>query len=148
MPQLRKPEERKFNPKRTILSTPEYTRLKEKLKEKSAQLQYDGKPEHKLTPGDFNLRPPACGRSDKSLCDLVKIFTHKEALKLLREGFSKGLIDTRENKGWPRHIWAVTDGDIVLEGKPSMPGTGIYHGYPLFQSDPIFQEVIAQWKTR
>lgn len=112
------------------------------------QLQYDGKAEHKLNPGDFNLRPPACGRTEKSLCDLVKIFTHREALKLLRKGFSKGLIDTRENQGWPRHIWAVTDDDIVLEAKPSIAGTGIYHGYPLPPSDPIFQEIITKWKER
>lgn len=148
MTEPRKPEPRKFNPKRTILSTPEYIRLKGELKEKSKKLQYDGKPEHKLNPGDFNLKPPACGRIDKSLCDLVKIFTYREALRLLREGFSKGLIDTRSYKDWPRHIWAVMDDEMVLEAKPSMPGTGIYHGYPLPQSDPLFDEVIAKWKIR
>ncbi len=39
MSTLRKPKDRRFNPKRTVLSTFEYTRLKEKLKKKSMQLQ-------------------------------------------------------------------------------------------------------------
>lgn len=148
MSKLRKPEPRKFNPKRTILTTPQYIQTKDELIKKSKDLTYDGKAEHKLNPGDFNLTPPACGRTDKSLCDLAKIFTHKEALKLLREGFSKGMIDTREHMGWPRHVWAVIDDDLVLEAKPSIPGAGCYHGYPLPPSDPLFDEVLAKWKAR
>lgn len=147
MAEFRKPNPRKFNPKREILSNEEYIQRKDELKEKSKLLHYDGKPEHKRNPGDFNLRPPACGRLDKSLCDLVKIFSHKEALKLLREGYTKGLIDIRENKGWPRHIWAVID-NIVLEGKPSNPGSAIYHGYPLPGTDPFTKEVLKKWKLR
>ncbi len=148
MLKLSKPEPRKYNSKRNILSTPNYLLLKDNLEKRSLTLRYDGKPEHKLNPGDFGLTPPACGRLDKSLCDLVKIFTHKEALKLLRKGFSKGMVDTREHRGWPRHIWVVMDDNTVLEAKPSMPGEGIYHGYPLPKDDPLVDEVLAKWKIR
>lgn len=148
MSKLRKPDSRKFNPKRTVLSTDKYTELKETLKRKSQWLKYEGKAEHKRNPGDFNLTPPACGRSDKSLCDWSRIFSYKDALRLLREGYAKGLVDIRENNGWPRHIWAVADGDIVLEGKPSVSGEATYHGYPLPQSDPICQEILEKWKVR
>lgn len=148
MSELRKPQERKFNPKRRVLSEDDYIPQKKTLEEKSKSLGYEGKGEHKLNPGDFNLFPPASGRIDKTLCDLSKIFTHKEALILLREGYRKRIFDPREHKGWPRHIWAVVSGDIVLEAKPSMAGSGIYHGYPLPPSDPLCEVVLKIWKER
>lgn len=148
MVSLRKPPERKFNTKRSILSLDEYLEQKTFLQNNCKNLGYDGKAEHKKNPGDFNLTPPACGRMDKTLCDISGVFTHRRAIKLLREGYGKGLIDRRVDRGWPRHIWTVVDESLVLEAKPSLAGSGIYHGYPLPESDPLREKILLLWKTR
>ncbi|MEV1965831.1 hypothetical protein ABZR56_05135 [Pseudomonas aeruginosa] len=99
-----------------------------------------------MNPGDFGLEPPADPRQGKSLCDVARIFTRTEALELLQAGIEKGLVSDRENGGWPKNIWSVTDAGIPMEAQLENPETGHYHGYPMPDSDPLASEVIARWK--
>lgn len=121
------------------------------LKRLFRNVAYGGNPEHKKNPGDFGLTPPSDPRSGKSLCDVAKIFKRKLALKLLKEGISRGLISERLNEhGFPLNTWsAITmeDGTIIpLESHIENPLTGVYHGYPIPPTDPMHDEVLKRWK--
>lgn len=107
---------------------------------------YGGNPEHKKNPGDFGLTPPSGPRPGKSLCDAVSIFSRKIALEYLKSGLTKGFISERSNGVWPQNIWAVTDHGIALEAQLENAETGVYHGYPMPESDPLAAEIIRLWK--
>ncbi|WP_200874853.1 hypothetical protein [Desulfonatronum thiodismutans] len=49
---------------------------------------------------------------------------------------------------WPQNIWAVTSDGIPLEAQLENPEAGVYHGYPMPESDPFSHEVIKEWKAR
>ncbi|MBG6882711.1 hypothetical protein I5J06_03855 [Pseudomonas aeruginosa] len=103
----------KFNPKRRIV---EAGRLgSERLNKLKSAISYGGNPEHKRNPGDFGLRPPADPRRGKSLCDVAEIFSRAEALKLLQDGIGKELVSDREDNGWPKNIWSVTEAGRLQE---------------------------------
>ena len=86
---------RRFNPKRRIREDCD----PDELARLAGCVKYGGNPEHKSNPGDFQLKPPAQPRADKTLCDRVGIFKSSEALRLLQEGARKGLISEREQGG-------------------------------------------------
>ncbi|AYK24916.1 TPA: hypothetical protein L5D12_005646 [Pseudomonas aeruginosa] len=134
----------KFNRKRRIADSGQWE--SRRLDELRTGVSYGGNPEHKMNPGDFGLEPPADPRQGKSLCDVARIFTRTEALELLQAGIEKGLVSDRENGGWPKNIWSVTDAGIPMEAQLENPETGQYHGYPMPDSDPLASEVIARWK--
>lgn len=130
---------KKHNPKRKIATSDLYT--EQELVQLAKDVQYGGNPEHKRNPGDFGLTPPSGRRPGKALCDTVKIFTKKEALKYLREGISKRLISIQKiHDKWPQNIWYITN-NIVLEAQLENSETGCYHGYPLPDSDPFSNEI-------
>ncbi|PPC89434.1 MAG: hypothetical protein CTY34_11430 [Methylobacter sp.] len=114
--------------------------------ELAEKVKYGGNPEHKMNPGDFGLIPPSGPRPGKSLCDSVKVFSKKTALKYLQAGLRKGLVSERCNGDWPKNIWAVTDNGIALEAQLENPETGTYHGYPMPESDPLATEIAKLWK--
>lgn len=136
-----------FNTKRRflVIDCPDTVK---RLGELSDRVSYGGNPEHKKNPGDFALTPPASPRQGKSLCDVAKIFSRREALNLLREGIRRGLVSDREVQGWPKNVWAVIERDrpIPLEAQLENSGTGCYHGYPMPGSDPLAVEVIMRWR--
>jgi len=134
----------KFNPKRRIADAGYWDA--KRLDEWKRSVSYGGNPEHKRNPGDFGLKPPADPRQGKSLCDVVGIFTRKEALKMLQMGIDKGLVSDRESGGWPKNIWSVTEAGIPLEAQLENPDTGQYHGYPMPESDPLASEVTCRWR--
>ena len=109
-------------------------------------VNYSGNPEHKRNPGDFGLMPPSQPRADKTLCDIVGVFRWQEATKLLKEGVRKGLISEQEQNGYPQNIWAVTEDLLPLEAQLENAGKGTYHGYPMPETDPFREEVLAKWK--
>jgi len=133
-----------FNPKRRFLAVD--TDALNRLADLSESVSYGGNPEHKKNPGDFGLIPPASPRQGKSLCDVADVFTRREALTLLQEGMRRGLVSDREEQGWPKNVWSVTDGDIPMEAQLENPSTGCYHGYPMPGSDPLAAEVLARWR--
>jgi hypothetical protein len=135
-----------FNPKRKMLQI-EQCKFHDLL-DLSLQAQYGGNPEHKRSPGDFNLIPPSGPRAGKSLCDSVKIFTRREALDLLREGIKNGLVSERFVGCWPKNVWSVMDNGIPLEAQLESAEQGAYHGYPMQTEDPFCEEVIKQWGIR
>ncbi len=112
------------------------------------KVSYGGNPEHKMNPGDFGLTPPSGPRPGKSLCDTVKIFSKKIALEHLQSGLRQGLISERCNGEWPQNIWSVTQKGIALEAQLENPETGIYHGYPMPESDPLAAEITKLWNSK
>lgn len=109
------------------------------------RLCYGGNPVHKRNPGDFNLTPPSAPRPNKTLCDAADIFRRKTALGLLKAGVLKGLTSDWDSEGFPKHIWAVSDGGIALEAKLDDASIGRYHGYPLLEDDPFRDAVLKAW---
>ncbi len=107
---------------------------------------YGGNPAHKKNPGDFGLTPPSSPRPAKSLCDAAGIFERCEARRLLQEGLRRGLVSKQQDGGWPKVVWAVSDGDIPLEARLDNSEKGSYHGYPLPPSDPLAIEIVKRWK--
>lgn len=129
----------KFNSKRKLMSEVDSFFL-EKLKK---SVHYGGNPEHKMNPGDFNLTPPGCPRPDKTLCDTVDIFKHRQALNLLRKGIARGLISKQRRGNYPQNIWSVDNNNNPLEAQLENAQQGTYHGYPMPKDDP-FSKVILR----
>jgi len=132
---------RKHNPKRAISEHADPALLKY-LEE---EVRYVGSPLHKRSPGDFGLIPPPQPRPDKTLCDGVKIFQVKVALKLLRAGVAKGLISKQFRGKFPQNIWTVTTNGVPLEAQLDNLDVGTYHGYPMGDGDPLAKKVIERW---
>jgi hypothetical protein len=131
-----------FNPKRRIRAAADpkdITRL-------ANSIHYSGNPEHKRNPGDFGLTPPSQPRADKTLCDVIKIFSRKEAEALLKTGVEKGLFSEQEQNGYPQNIWAVTVDGYPLEAQLENALQGHYHGYPMPEADPFRDAVLAKWR--
>lgn len=135
-----------FNLKRKLLSPAEAKVRVDELQALSSRARYGGNPEHKKNPGDFGLVPPSDPRQGKSLCDVAKIFRRNEAEKLLRVGLSKGLVSDRMVGDWPKNVWAVTADGFAMEAQLENPDLGIYHGYPMPETDPLSQEIIRRWE--
>lgn len=113
-------------------------------------VRYTGNPAHKSNPGDYGLTPPAEPRPNKTPCDLADITTRKEALKYLRRGIEMGLVSQQVEQGYPKHVWAVKEGEggpIALEARLENAGMGAYHGYPLI-NDPFRKKVLKAWRSR
>lgn len=90
-------ERTKFNPKRRISpSITAHARVA-----LLGGVRYQGSPLHKRNPGDFGLDPPSAARPGKTLCDEAGIFTRAEAVKLLQEGVSRGLVSVAVTGTWP-----------------------------------------------
>ena len=139
----------KYNPKRRIRECSADDLLE--LSALGAKVSYGGNPEHKRNPGDFGLCPPSSPRPAKSLCDAVCVYHRSEALDLLRKGIDLGLVSEQVNEhGFPRNIWSVVkmEGEkiVPLESQLENPVLGIYHGYPLPESDPMYSCVLKKWR--
>lgn len=137
----RRSRPQKFRNKRRILSSCE----PEALTQLASRVHYKGKPDHKIKRGDFDLDPPYGPHPGKTLCDVTGIFTVKEALRLLREGVSKGLISTQIRGRFPQNVWAVTDEGIPVEAALHDRVRGVYHGYPIPRADPFGDQVLKRW---
>lgn len=112
----------------------------------ASAVRYGGNPEHKRNPGDFGLTPTASPRPDKSLCDAIEVFERSEALRILMRGIERGLLSDRWVGEFPQNIWSVTDAGIPVEAELENRDTGTYHGYPMPQTDPFGEVVLAAWR--
>lgn len=130
-----------YNPKRRIRTSVDTALIARLI----GSVGYGGNPEHKRNPGDFGLTPPQQPRPDKTLCDNVDISSKSEANKFLKAGIENKLISEQERNGFPQNIWAVMDGGYPLEAQLEDQNKGIYHGYPMAESDPFRDEVLARW---
>jgi hypothetical protein len=136
----------RFNPKRRLHEP----RLSKKDREALlTRASYTGNPAHKRDPGDFGLTPPASPRRDKTLCDDAGIFERAAAQSLLESGIRRGLVSSRHGAGdnFPQNIWAVSDEGIAFEAQLENPLQGTYHGYPLPDTDPLEEQVLAWWEA-
>jgi hypothetical protein len=131
----------RFNHKRRICTTVD----PDVLKKIAGSIKYGGNPEHKRNPGDFNLVPLSQPRPDKTLCDLVGIFSRHEAERLLKAGVERGLISVQKRNGYPQNIWSVTGDNYPLEAQLEDVMRGIYHGYPMPETDPFRDKVLDLW---
>jgi len=113
----------------------------------AARLRYGGNPEHKRSPGDFGLTPPAAPRPDKELCDELAIFERTRALDLLQRGALLLLVSAQKVHGLPQNIWSFDDERSPLEAQLENWETATYHGYPLAAHDP-FYTVLDAWRAR
>lgn len=136
----------RFNPKRRLrtprLSTADRAVL-------CARVVYTGNPAHKHNPGDFGLTPPASPRPDKTLCDRAGICEKAVAQRLLEGGVQRGLVSSVSGAGgeFPRNIWAVSGDGVAFEAQLENPEQGTYHGYPIPESDPLNEQVLAWWSA-
>lgn len=109
---------------------------------------YTGSPFHKSDPSDYGLTPPASPRPGKTLCDVAGPVPKATALKLLKKGFTKGMISVQVANEWPLHVWALSEDNEVFEAQLENRDQGSYHGYPL-QADDNFRAVVSKnWKDR
>jgi len=141
-----KPRSTRFNPKRRLLAIDLVEARLASLRQLGEQVRYGGNPEHKRSPGDFGLVPPAAPRAGKSLCDDAGIVDRRTALGLLRAGLLLGLVSDRFEGDWPYNVWMVTDEGVPLEAQ--WEGPGVYHGYPMPDADPLREVVMARWTER
>jgi hypothetical protein len=126
---------------RRIRKTPLSPREREAL---VSEATYEGSPHHKRNPGDFGLNPPAAPRPDKTLCDEAGVFERRTAERLLQKGIENGVVSEATAAGdLPKQIWVVDERGRVFE---AMHGSsGCYHGYPIRDNDPLFEEVKKRW---
>lgn len=110
-------------------------------------VKYGGNPEHKRNPGDFGLTPPSSPRAHKTLCDDSGVSSLSRAQKLLREGCRLGLYSEQRKGQWPQNLWSVTDDGCPLEAQLENAEQGIYHGYPMPESDPLREIVLSRWQS-
>ncbi|HIJ85354.1 MAG: hypothetical protein HW380_2949 [Magnetococcales bacterium] len=141
---MRRPK-RTFNPKREVRPVPGTDTERENLVSLASKVVYGGNPEHKRNPGDFGLTPPSSPRQGKTLCDSVGIFTQRESTKLLREGVRRGVISRREKNGWPQNVWAVDANGMPMEAQLENAERGIYHGYPMPETDIFREKILERW---
>ncbi len=134
-----------FNPKRKLLTPAQAQARADELLTLANRADYGGNPEHKKNPGDFGLTPPSDPRQGKSLCDVAKIFKRHEAKELLKAGLKYGLVSDRMTGEWPKNVWSVTDDGFAMEAQLENSDLGIYHGYPMPETDPLTQEVLRRW---
>jgi hypothetical protein len=132
---------RSFNPKRKLL--PVAGREFVVLDSLSRKVEYRGNPQHKRNPGDYGLLPPAAARLHKTLCDSTGL-RQQDALSLLREAVRRGMISEQFREDWPQNVWAVTGDGVPLEAQ--LEGNGVYHGYPMPESDPFRMTILEAWE--
>jgi hypothetical protein len=65
---------------------------------------------------------------------------------LLQAGLRNGIVSDRMAGEWPKNVWSVTDDGIAMEAQLENLELGIYHGYPMPDTDPMSLEVIRRWK--
>src|SRR5260370_29669371 len=113
-----------------------------------ARVQYGGNPEHKRSPGDYGLTPPAQPRPGKTLCDAIRQIPKEEAVELLRAGILKGMISQCGAGHWPKHIWTVSAEGEVFEAQLENAQRGTYHGYPMPEDDDFRRMALQEWSRR
>lgn len=104
-----------YNPKRRI-APPDFLPEDER-NDLSRRVMYGGNPEHKRSPGDYKLTPPAQPRPGKTLCDGDRQILKREALDLLRKGLRKGMFCPFERGGWPQNIWSMSKAGEMFEAQ-------------------------------
>lgn len=110
---------------------------------------YEGVAYHKRSPGDFGLTPPAAPRLDKTLCDEANVTRRALADSLLTQAIESGLVsDAQGAPRFPKQMWVVDESGQVFEAMYGGSKPGLYHGYPIRRTDPLFDQVVRAWERR
>jgi hypothetical protein len=136
---------RGYNPKRKIASKESLVSVN--CAGLARRAAYGGNPEHKRSPGDFDLMPPVNPRPGKTLCDATSPVAKVDAKRLLRSGLRKGMISEQWRGGWPKNVWAV-DREEAFEAQLENSDQGMYHGYPMPIDDDFRKIVLIEWAQR
>ena len=86
-------------------------------------------------------------RPDKTVCH-ERDGRHPDAGRLLKMGFRRGMVSTRQRNDWPRNVWAVDSNGVAYEGMLTNQGNGQYHGYPMVPKLRFTKHIVAQWSMR
>jgi hypothetical protein len=135
-----------YNPKRKIAAADLLTPAERAAL--AARVTYGVNPEHKRSPGDYGLTPPASPRPAKTLCDGERPILKAEATALLQAGLRKGTTSAILADGWPQNIWSVSDAGEVFEAQLENAGQGTHHGYPVPEDDDFRHFVLKEWTAR
>lgn len=76
--------------------------------------RYTGSPLHKRDPDDYGPTPPGSPRPGNALCDTAGPIPLTRAQKLLKEGFSNGMVSVQFAGEWPQLVWSITENGEVL----------------------------------
>ena len=109
---------------------------------------FDAHPKHKMEPKAFGLQPFTGQRIDASYCDGHAQFAPSDVARvpsLLRRGILAGLVGANDAKGDPTLVWTVDDNGWIYEGRITIPGRAVYHGYPVLQDEVISRAVIGRY---
>jgi hypothetical protein len=135
-----------YNPKRKIAVRDALTPAERGAL--AARVTYGGNPEHKRSPGDYRLTPPASPRPAKTLCDGERPILKGEAIALLQAGLRKGTTSAAIAGGWPQNVWSVSAAGEVFEAQLENAAAGTYHGYPVPENDDFRRLVLSEWAAR
>lgn len=132
--------------KRSMRATPLADHEREFLRSHAG---YEGIAYHKRSPGDFGLTPPAAPRPDKTLCDEANVTRRAIANALLARAIDGGLVSDAEGApGFPKQMWVVNESGQAFEAMYGGSRAGLYHGYPIRRTDPLFDEIVRAWERR
>mgnify|MGYP003619388597 CR=1 FL=1 len=112
------------------------------------QVSYGPSSKHKLAPVRFGLLPYTGQKEDPTYCDAHASFSPSDMVRiptLLRRGILAGLIGHNDKHGDPTLIWAVDDNGWIYEGRITIPGRSIYHGYPVLEHEAIGRAVANRY---
>ena len=127
---MHKPRHQRRNAKhRKVQSPPKGTNLPQVAKIS----QYVGSPYHKHAPSFAG--PAIALRPGATLCPRSLIKNKALITKWLRDAIRKGHTGTYEN-GFPKYVW-YRHGATIYEARQGSPGSGEYHGYPLWPQQTV-----------
>ena len=123
---MHRPRRRRDNPKARIVRPPPDS---VNLSTVAEQVTYRSSPYHAVGGSDRRHRPDASRCPPEVSRDLQRVE------QWLRQAIQAGTTGKWEN-GFPRYVW-YRDGPVTYEARQGSPGSGIYHGYPLYPEQSV-----------
>ena len=123
---MRRPERRRNNPKARVVRPPPDGVDLDAIAE---QVTYESSLYHSTV---TRIRRP---RPDASKCPPEVSKDLERVERWLREAIAQGWTGVWD-KGFPRYVWRRV-GDVIYEARQGSPGSGVYHGYPLYPEQDV-----------
>lgn len=104
---------------------------------------------HKADPRRFGL-PLYTGSRDEetTYCDADAGFEPNDIVRVpiwLHTGILAGLVGKNDLNGDPTLLWALSEDGWIFEGRITLPGNAIYHGYPVLPNEAIAISVLDRY---
>ena len=123
---MRRPKRRRDNPKARVVRPPPHG---VDLDAVAKQVAYKSSDYHSTA---TRIRRP---RPDASKCPPEVSKDLERVERWLREAIAQGWTGVWD-KGFPRYVWRRV-GDVIYEARQGSPGSGVYHGYPLYPEQDV-----------